>query len=360
MEQNHTKVLNGYHVVFLVQNVMIGSTLLTLPNLLSPAGYSQWWFPLLFALIANLLVLPMIWLVSKYKEHDLFAIHEKLFGRWVGKGLNLFLLGYLIVLIAAICEGYLDLIQVVALPDRTTTWPLFLFFLVLVYITSGGIKSIARYCIMSFFLVTWIIYFLKWGMTDGDIRHALPLFNFTAQELFTATKKGFISMSGFELILFYFPYIIHQQRAFKQASLGIWICAILYLVTVLTSVMYFSIWQLENVLYPVLYLFNAVKLSFLERVDVLAISLWVFFILTTTTAYLWVVKRGIDSIRMAEKKSHLYIVATVIFLFINIPFPKEVQKMIYERVFYINYAFIIWPLFLCIIHLVKPAKEGVK
>src|SRR5690606_11983165 len=124
------------------------------------------------------------------------------------------------------------------------------------------------------------------------------------------------------LILFYYPYIIHKQRVFKQASLGIWICAILYLLTVLTSVMYFSTWQLDNVLYPVLYLFNAVKISFLERVDVLAISLWVFFILTSATAFLWAAKRGIDSIRMSEKKLHLYIVAIVTFLFINIPFQK--------------------------------------
>ena len=47
----------------------------------------------------------------------------------------------------------------------------------------------------------------------------------------------------------------------------------IYLLTVFTSVMYYSEWQLENVMYPVLYLFKEVTLPFLERVDVLAISL---------------------------------------------------------------------------------------
>ncbi len=339
---------------------MIGSALLKLPNLLSSVGYSQWWFPLMFALIANLVLFPMIWIVSKYKEHNLFAIHEKLLGKWLGKGINIFLILYLIVLIGSICEVYLNLIQVVALPDRTITWPLVLLVLMLVYIVSGGIKSIARFCIISFFLVTWMFYFLRWGIVNGDIGHTLPLFNFSMKELFTATKRGFASMSGFELILFYFPYIIHQQRAFKQASLGIWICVTLYFFTVLVSVMYFSEWQLEHVLYPVLYLFNAVKLSFLERIDVLAISLWVFFILTSASAYLWVAKKGIDSIRASEKKVHLYIIAIIIYLFINIPFPQEFQRVMYERVYYINYGIMIWPIFLCIIHLLKAKKEGVK
>ncbi|WP_342514943.1 GerAB/ArcD/ProY family transporter [Sporosarcina sp. FSL K6-1522] len=360
MKPTKTKILNGYHVVFLVQNVMIGSTLITLPNLLSSVGYSQWWLPLLFALIANLLLVPMIWLMSRYPDDNLFEVHEKLFGKWVGKGINGLLMLYIVILIAAVCENYLDLIQVVALPDRTTTWPVVLFMLLLVYIVSGGIKSIARFCMMSFFLVTWMMYFLKWGMVDGDIRHLLPLLNFSFEELVTATKKGFISMAGFELILFYYSYIRQPQHVFKQASLGIWICAVLYLITVLASVMYFSIWQLENVLYPILYLFNAVKLSFLERVDVLAISLWMFFILTTAAAYLWVAKRGVDAIRGAENKQHLSIIAVVIFLFIIIPFPKEVQKMLYEHVFHVNYAFMVWPILLCALHAVKPNKEGVK
>jgi len=359
MDKDQVKVLNGYHVVFLVQLVMSGNILLTLPNLLSPVGYSQWWFPLMFGVIANLLLIPMIWIAIKYSQHNLFAIHELLLGKWLGKCLNGFLIIYATLTLGSVVEGYLDLIQVIALPERTITGPLIIFMILLVYIVSGGIKSIARFCISSFFLVVWVFFFLKWAIGEGDIKHVLPLFNFTKQELFTATKNGFIAMSGFELILYYFPYIIQQKNAFKQASLGIWMTAFIYLLTVFTSVMYYSEWQLENVIYPVLYLFNAVTLPFLERVDVLAISLWVFLILTTAAAFLWVAKKGLDSIRAKEKKSHLYIIAIIVFIMVSIPLPKEFQNRVYEGVYYINYVFMIWPIFLCIIHLLKTRKEVV-
>ena len=95
--------------------------------------------------------------------------------------------------------------------------------LLLIYIVSGGIKSIARFCIISFFLIVGILFFLKWAIGEGDIKHIMPLFNFTKQEFFTATEKWvYGNVGGFELISFYFPYIIHQKKAFKQASLGIW------------------------------------------------------------------------------------------------------------------------------------------
>ena len=91
------------------------------------------------------------------------------------------------------------------------------------YIVSGGIKSIARFCIISFFLTLGVIYLLKWGIMDGDIRHTMPIFNFTTKEFFTASKKGLMAIGGFELISFYFPHIINQKKAFKHASLGLWI-----------------------------------------------------------------------------------------------------------------------------------------
>ncbi|MCG7335908.1 spore germination protein [Sporosarcina sp. ACRSM] len=360
MHIHQSKTLNGYHVVFLVQNVMIGSALLSLPNLLSPVGYSQWWFPIMFGAFANLLLIPMIWIARQNHELTLFGIHQKLFGKWVGTCINTAIIVYAIILLASVCEGYLELIQVVALSDRTITGPLFIFFLLLIYIANNGIKSIARFCIASFFLVTWLLYFLTWGFTEGDIGHTLPLFNFTREEFLAATQKGFISVVGFEVILFYFPYIIQQEKAFRHASYGIWICILCYLSTTLVSVMYYSQWQLENVMYPVLYLFNAVKLSFLERIDVLAITLWVFFILTTTAAYLWVAKKGVDSIRGMEKKSHLYIIALIIYLMISLPLPKEFQKELYERIYYVTYGLMIWPIFLCVVQFVKNKKEGIQ
>ncbi|MFJ7936204.1 GerAB/ArcD/ProY family transporter [Sporosarcina sp. NPDC096371] len=361
MENNKFKVLNRYHVVFLVQNVMVGTSILSLPNRLSSMGYSQWWMPLLFGIIANILLIPMIWLGLKYRDDHLFAIHEKLLGKWLGKSINILLLLYFIVVLAAVCSSYIQLIQVVALIDRTITGPLIVFLLVLIYIVSGGIKSIARFCIIAFFSTIGTVYILKWGFVAGEISHMMPFFNFDKQEFYTATLKGLMMIGGFELISFYFPHIVDQKKAFKHASLGIWLCILFSFVFTFVSVMFFSEWQIEHVLYPVLNLFKEVELSFLERVDVLGITLWVFLILSTTAAYLWVAKIGLDSIRSTAKTAHLYIIAALIYLVVQFPFMQEFQKLLFERVFYVMYAMFIWPAVLCVIHVLKRKKnEGLR
>ncbi|QUW23125.1 GerAB/ArcD/ProY family transporter [Sporosarcina sp. Marseille-Q4063] len=361
MDDNKLKVLNRYHVVFLVQNVIIGTAVLSLPHRLSSMGYSLWWMPLLFGVVANLLLIPIIWLGQKYRNDTLFAIHEKLFGKWVGKTINAILLVYFIIVLAAVFSSYIQLIQVVALVDRKITAPLIFLLLMTIYIVSGGIKSIARFCMMSFFITLGLLYFLKWSIVDGDIRHMLPFFNFTFNEFFTASKKGLMAIGGFELISFYFPYIINQKKAFKHASLGLWLSIAFALAFTFVSVMFFSEWQIENVLYPVLNLFKEVELSYLERIDVLGITMWVFLILSTTAAYFWVAKKGFDSVLSRTKKRHLYFVAGFIFILVKIPYMEAFQKLLFERIFYMMYALFLWPILLCLIHMIKPKKnEGLE
>lgn len=360
MDNNKLKKLNGYHVVFLVQNSMIGLGLLSLPQQMSSMGYSQWWLPAMFGVIANLSLIPMIWILKRYPIDNIFTINEKLVGKWMGKLINVGLILYLILFISSILEGYLDLIQIVALPDRTIIGPLIFFFGVLLYIVHGGIKSIARFCIISFFLTGWMVLFLYWPMTHGDVSHLIPVSNFTWKEFFTASRNGYYSMVGYELVLVFFPYIINQQKAFRQASLGLWISVCFYLAVTIVSVMYFSEWQMKEVLYPILKLFQEVELSFVERIDVMGISLWVMLLLSTSAAYLWASKKGMDSLRANNKTYHLYIMAIFIFIFINIPFSKEFQEMLYDRIFYIKFAIILWPNILILLHLIRSGKKGAK
>src|SRR5690554_4223267 len=108
MDETKFKILNHYHVIFLIQSSMVGTSILSLPHRLSSMGYSQWWMPLLFGVVANILLIPMIWLALKYRNDTLFAIHEKLFGKWLGKTINVIFLVYFIVVIAAVCASFLE------------------------------------------------------------------------------------------------------------------------------------------------------------------------------------------------------------------------------------------------------------
>lgn len=332
---------------------MIAMGLLSFPNQLSAVGYSQWWIPIFFGIIANITIIPMIWLAGKYKEDNLYKIHEVLFGRYIGKTINVVVILLGCLLITATVERYLEMIQVVVLPYRTILGPLIILMLVAIFIAKRGIKSVARFCIIAFFLTVPMMYLLRWGLEEGKVTHLLPLFNFTGKEFLAATRDSFSSIVGYELLMFYFPYIINQKKVFKHASIGIWITISIYLIISIVSVIHFSEWQLKNILYPVLNLFKYVELSFLEKIDTIGITFWVFLILSSVSAYLWVLKEGIESLRSKKHAVHLYIIAAIISVMVYLPLSQSLEETIYGNSFYASYALILWPNLLCLVHLIK-------
>ncbi|QDQ02159.1 GerAB/ArcD/ProY family transporter [Lysinibacillus fusiformis] len=357
MSTNNQKVLNGYHVVFLVQSVMIGTGILSLPQKVSSLGYSQAFMPLLFGVIASLTLWPMIWINGKYPNANLFRINEILLGKWLGKIINFFFVLQFIVFCAGIISNYMHLIQSTALQEQTITLPVFCFLLLLVYIVSGDIKSIARFCMLTIFIMIGMVFFTSWAFEKGEMSHFLPLFNFTGAEFYDAMKRGYLSILGYELIMFYYPYIVQQKKAFKHSLIGIWISILFCFITTAISVMYYSEWQLKNIEFSVLNLFKAGEFSFVERIDIIGITLWVFLILSTVATYLWCAKKGVDSLISKNSKVYLYILAIIIFFVVKMPFSRNFQDKLFIGSNYVAYMMIIWPIFLSIVYLLRKKKQ---
>jgi len=360
MDKGRIEKLNPYHVIFLVQNVIIGMNLLTLPHDLSAAGYNQWWILLIIGCLAQLTLIPIHLLGIRYPNQNLYTINEILLGKWLGKLSNLVLFVYALLSIATVSEVYIRLVQTVTLPERTVRLPLLLLILVALYIASGGIKAVARFCILGFFTTAWLSYYLQWGFQKGTFVHIYPIFNISIPEVLDGIRKGSPAVLGYELMLLYFPYIQHQKKALRHASIGLWMSISFYVAVCFTSVMYFSEWQLEHLMYPVLNLFKAVELSFLERIENFGIAIWIFLILTTVSAYIWAAKISLDSI--FEKRRAIYFL--LVGLVVSYPWrgtiSLKLQAFLFEQmIIYLGYGMILWPNLLLIIHWVRKRWGGI-
>ncbi|WP_134684160.1 GerAB/ArcD/ProY family transporter [Brevibacillus migulae] len=360
MDKGLIEKLNTFHVIFLVQNVIIGMNLLTLPHDMSAMGYNQWWILFIIGVLAQLTLIPMYLLGIRYPNQNLYTINEILLGKWLGKLSNLVLLVYSLLTIATVSEVYIRLVQTVTLPERTVRVPLFLLVCVALYIAHGGIKAVARFCILGFFATIWLVYYLQWGLQKGIFVHIYPLLNLSMFEVLDGLREGSPAVLGYELMLLYFPYIQHQKKALRHASIGLWISVATYVAVSFTSVVYFSEWQMEHLMYPVLNLFKAVELSFLERIENFGIAIWIFLILTTISAYLWAAKISLDSI--LEKRRAIYFV--LVGLVVSYPWrgviSLKLQAFLFEHlVIYLGYLMVLWPNLLLVIHWIRKRLGGI-
>ncbi|NRS48195.1 GerAB/ArcD/ProY family transporter [Brevibacillus sp. HB2.2] len=351
MDRGRIASLNPILVIGLIMNTMVGVNLLGLAHSASKLGYNLWWSPILLGSIVSLTLIPMMALCRRYPEDNLFRIHEKLLGKWLGRCFNVLIILYAILSVSTANEGYVRLVQTSMLNNQTVTLPLIGLTLVMVYITNGGIKLIARFCLLTFFFTGWMVFLLQYGFQKGGITHIFPLINTDWRSIAETIHNSSASMLGYELVLFFYPYIQEKNKAHKHVLIGVWSVVLLYVLILITSVSYFSEWQMDNLIYPVLNLFKAVELSFLERIENLGIGLWVFLILSTSTGYLWVARTGLEEMAGKTKLWHLLLPTIISFLFIVGPLSVEKQRYIYDKVsVYMAYGLILWPIFLLMIH----------
>ncbi|AST92475.1 hypothetical protein BC6307_14820 [Sutcliffiella cohnii] len=356
MDKGRFKKLNKYHVIFLVQNIMIGIGLLTLPKDISNVGNNQWIVPFLLGVIANISIFPIVYIGRKFPNDPFFIVIEKLWGKILGTIVHLLIIFYGILQVGNVIHSYLRLVQTVALPNYTVSFMSIALYIPLVTIVLGGIKSIARFCMFSFFFTAWMMIFTKWAFQAGHWVNVIPTWEVSLLEWGKSIHYGFEAFFGFGILAFFFPYIMDQKRAFLHASIGIWIVVIIYVIISLASVVYFSEWQLTNLLFPLLNLFQAVKLPFIERVEVFGTSLWAFLILSTSAAYLWISKKGFDAIFSKNKNRtwHLYAVAFLSWILFNGPIPFQIQLLLfYEWNIFYGYFMLAIPYLLMITYLLK-------
>ncbi|MBM7660069.1 spore germination protein (amino acid permease) [Bacillus mesophilus] len=354
MDKGNIKTLNSYHVIFLVQQSLIGVGLLSLPHTLAEVGYNLWYVPFIFGVVAQLTLIPMYLLGKNYPNQSIYEVFEQLLGKWVGKLLSLLLISYCVITVASVAEFYVGILQVGTLPHETMFLPTLAIFIVLVYIVQGGIKLVARFCIIAFLLTIWMTVYLQWGITKGAFTHLLPVFDMNLSDVLNTSKGSYNTMLGYELFLVYFPYIANQQKSLKHASVGIWVSVSIYTIVCFTSVVYFTKGQLDLIKYPVLNLYKAVELSFIERIETLGISIWVFLTLSTIAIYLWAGKKGVAVLFNGDKKIHIYLLGAVAFAIILLPLFDQWEAELYEDVQPLaGYFFILLPSFLLLLHFLK-------
>ncbi|WP_409345687.1 GerAB/ArcD/ProY family transporter [Paenibacillus sp. MBLB4367] len=352
MDQGNIKSLNKYHVVFLIQNVMTGIGLLSMPHGLAAMGYDSWWMPLLMAAVVQATIVPMIWLCRTYPEDSLYDINRKLLGKWLGSVVNIGIILYALTIVCPIIETYSRIVQAISFPNRSILIPVILFLAVALYIAGGGIKLVARFCIVSFVLTFWIVYYLQWAVSKGTYTHLLPIFQTNISEMSQAFFHTFSSLYGYELLLLYFPFIQNQKKAWKHLTIGLWLGSFFYALVCFVSVIYFSVWQLENIRYPVLFLFKSVELTFIERIENVGLSLWLFLILSTAACYLWAACKGIDGLLGSHRRIHLLGCGLFCFLIMFATSGLDtLQKWLYTSMpFIVGWCIILLPLPLMAIH----------
>jgi spore germination protein (amino acid permease) len=348
-------LINAFMLVFVIHAVQVGVGLAGLPRIVYLAAKHDAWISVFLAgIITSVVLVFMIQMLKQYDSADLYGIHVDIFGKWVGQSLNIVYMMYMTSTFFVILMNYVEIVKVWIFPNLATSQISLVLILLVIYAVYGGIRVVVGVAFLSVIGTFWLYIVMLVPLQYGDFTHLFPIMNANVKQLVKGTQSTTLSMLGFELILFVYPFVKEKHKAMLFVQIGNLITTIVFTLATLVSIVFFASNSLEKTIWPVLSMFKIVRLPNLERFEFIAVSFWMLIILPNMCAYLWAASKGFSRILRKKQKWGIWIIGLATFgasFFIKSRYQMNtITDLIAKAGFYFAFCY---PLLLAIIVFIK-------
>ncbi|MCY9694460.1 GerAB/ArcD/ProY family transporter [Paenibacillus alginolyticus] len=307
-------LFQAFLLVFVISKAQLGVGVLGFQRVIFKfAGHDAWISVIVSGLAAHLSIWLMIRTLAYYDSADLFGIHYALFGKWVGRMLSLLFMTYFSFYVLTISRTYIEAVQSWIFPDFPTWLLMLIIITLIIYGLTGGIRVIIGMCLFGFgcWSVTTLFFY-------AAIRHAqwsflLPIMEATPSQVLQGASKMPLTLAGFEIIFFLYPFIRDQQNANRYAQIGVLLSNLFYLFVMVISIVYYSQNQMPKTIWATFSFLKIIRFPFLERFEYIAIPLWMLILVCNLMLFTWVILRGMKRVFQQNQKRTLTVFCVILF-----------------------------------------------
>jgi spore germination protein AB len=310
--------VSPFLVLYLIMSMQIGIGVLGYQRIIAKAaGYDAW----ISVFAAGLSIHIIVWMIYKIcgtVEGDIVAAHAFVFGKKIGNIFSTVFIVYLLIFALAVLRTYLEVVQVWMFPEISTFWYSVVFLILSVYIVFGGFRTVTGIAFFCIVLPSYLLLTFGFALKYAEFRNLLPILDHSLKDMATSAFNMSLTYIGFEIPLFFYPFIKDAPKSQKWAHLGVFLTTIIYTVLAIITFTYFSEAQLAKSIWATLEMWKIVSMPFVERFEYIGIANWNLIILPNICIALWgasmILKR---SFKLQQKKG---VIILALICLIVIPF----------------------------------------
>jgi len=308
-------LFNAFLLMFIIHSVQSGVGIVGLPRIIFlDAKHDAWIAVFLAGVLTSVILWSMIMMLKQYDSADLYGIHVDVFGKWLGNFLSIVYMVYLTACFFVIILNYVEIVQVWIFPNLPT-WQLVLVLILLaVYAVYGGIRVMVGVSFLSVTGTLWLLLVIFVPLRYTDFTHIFPIMNVDIYHMIKGIKSTTLSIMGFEILMFVYPFVKEKRRALLYVQIGNLFTTLTFTLVTFISVLFFAEDSLSKVIWPVISMLKIVRLPNLERFEFIAVSFWMLVILPNMCFYLWAASKGFSRIIKRTQKMGIWIIASLAFV----------------------------------------------
>lgn len=283
-----TEKLNGFHIALLIYMIELDITVFSIPRLIAENFGTNGWVCLLLLSGIVMLNLSLYWLVYRLGDgRSVFEIVGSFAPKAILHPLYLALALFWIMLGSFVGKHFILIFQMLSF-QKTDAMLIFFLFVVMVYaLLTKGIYSICKANTVFFFLSFWMVGLAFYFVNDWRLVRFTAFFFQGADGNRTLHDwaEVYSVFVGYELCLFLFPFVDKQSKLFRGVFAGHVLITFVLLLVVWICSGFFSFDQIKTLQYPVINELEFIELPFINRVENLVYTFFLFSNLITTVMY---------------------------------------------------------------------------
>lgn len=279
--------ISPFLVLYLIMSMQIGIGVLGYQRIIAEAAGYDAWISVLGAGLSIHIIIWMIYKICGTVEGDIVAANAYVFGKKIGALVSSFFVIYLVIFALAVLRTFIEVIQVWMFPEMSIFWFSFVFLMLSVYIVFGGFRTVTGIAFFCIVLPSYLLLTFGFALRFADFRNLLPIFDHSLKEFATSAFKMSLTYIGFEIPLFFYPFIKDAPKSQKWAHLGVFLTTVIYTLLAIITFTYFSEAQLAKSIWATLEMWKIVTMPFVERFEYIGIANWNLIILPNICIALW-------------------------------------------------------------------------
>lgn len=304
-------LVSPFLVFYIIHAMQMGIGILDVAQISHPAGHDTW----ISIIMSGLSIHILIWILFRILNNgkgDIIALHRELFGKWVGGTLSLMFVLYMLMLGLTALRVYVEIIQLWVFPQLSTWFFSIVVLLVACYFVINGFRVVTGICFLSTLYTLPLLVTFLFPLQFAHYSNLFPIMDHSISDILVSTKNGTLSMTGFEMLLIFYPFIKRPEQSEKWAHVAILFTTLIYVFVAIVTFVYYHQDQLQHIVWSTIMFWKIIEIPALERFEHLGIAAWLFIVLPNICLAIWGAHRGLIQLFPFNKKFLLLAIMFVI------------------------------------------------
>ena len=295
MSKPQDTFLTPNQFIFTLKSVIIGITVLNLPNsVIKIAKQDGWLSCLLGAMYPLYLVIIANYMCKKFPKENILILSKRCFGNIIGSIFNYIFIAFFLLMLTIELFGYSSVFRVYAVNFLKNYQVLLTILVPIAYVAYKGIKPLGKLNEVGFYITICIVILPIGILAYGSILNLMPVFGSGVENIVKGSAQTPLAYAGMEIIFLIYPFLQDGKKLLKCGLVGTALVTAIYVWVVFGTIYYLGIETSKKYLWPVLALSDSVNIPIINSFRYIFISLWSLISFKSMATYYFTVSYGLS------------------------------------------------------------------